>query len=195
MSPARAARMAARPAPRRAYVDDVPALRLVDPAARQYRRALTRAVTILATALAGAGLFGVVGLHVLLTQGQAELDSLHTRADSEAARNGRLTVQVAQLEAPARVVEAARQRLGMVPLAAVVYLPARDPASPLPPVPDGPPPTTPTSPASGAPRGTAGAPKAAAVNRTTPTKAVPPTTATASARRTRSSGAQATARP
>ncbi|MGI9023925.1 MAG: hypothetical protein ACR2HV_11970, partial [Acidimicrobiales bacterium] len=124
MTPARTARPAARTAPRgaRAVAVEAPALRLVDQAARPRQRALTRAATALASALAAVGLFGVVGLHVLLTQGQAELDQLHSRATAEAARHGRLKVEVAQMEAPARVVGEARQRLGMVPLAAIVYL-------------------------------------------------------------------------
>ncbi len=146
MSEIRSARMAARPAPRRSGAAEavaIPALRLVDASGRPRRRALTKAVTVLVSALAAAGLFGVVCLHVFLTQGQGELDALHARADQAEARNGQLTVDVAQLEAPARVVGWARQHLGMVPLAAVSYLPAADPAAPLPPVPDGPLPTVP----------------------------------------------------
>jgi len=139
MSQARAARLAARPAPRRAASGSaavaVPALRLVDHSSLPRRRALTRVATVLASALAAVGLFGVVCLHVLLTQGQADLDALHATADAASARNGRLTVDVAQLEAPARVEGWARQHLGMVPLAVVAYLPAADPASALPPVP------------------------------------------------------------
>ena len=136
MSPARAVRMAARPAPRRIDRESAPDLRLVaGGAASRRRRALTRTATVLASALAAVGLFGVVALHVLLTQGQAELDQLSARAEAEADRNSRLTVEVAQLEAPARIVEAARGRLGMVPVTAIVYLPGTDPASPLPPVP------------------------------------------------------------
>ncbi|HEX3393502.1 MAG TPA: hypothetical protein VHS52_03155 [Acidimicrobiales bacterium] len=166
----------ARPAPRGATSEAAaaaaaPALRLVDRSALPRRRALTRVATVLAATLAGVGLFGVVALNVLLAQGQAGLDTLHSRADAAAARNGRLTVDVAQLESPERVVARARL-LGMVPLAAVVYVPAADPASPLPPVPDGPvpaaakaaagPTATPTTP-------TTAATSTAASARTTPT--------------------------
>jgi cell division protein FtsL len=111
-----------------------PDLRVVDPTARPARRALVRVVTVLAGLLATAGLFLVVCLHVLLTQGQADLDSLRTRADAESARNRRLRVQVAELESPSRIVSAARERLGMVPPATVIYLSAADPTRPLPPV-------------------------------------------------------------
>ena len=136
MSESRTARLDARPAHRRAEAEaeTVPALRLIDAQARSRHRALTRAATVLASALAAVGLFGVVTLHVVLTQGQAQLDQLQARADAESIRNGRLTVEIAELEAPARVVEAARGRLGMVPMAAIVYLPSTDPATPLPPV-------------------------------------------------------------
>ncbi|MGI9080493.1 MAG: hypothetical protein ACR2GF_06720 [Acidimicrobiales bacterium] len=147
MSQARSARPAPRPVPRRATSEAAaaaaaPALRLVDRSALPRRRALTRVATVLAATLAGVGLFGVVSLNVLLAQGQAELDTLHSRADVAAVQNSRLTVDVAQLESPERVVARARL-LGMVPLAAVVYVPAADPASPLPPVPDGPVPGAP----------------------------------------------------
>jgi len=134
VSESRTARLDARPAHRRAEAEAVPALRLIDAQARSRHRALTRAATVLASALAAVGLFGVVTLHVVLTQGQAQLDQLQARADAESIRNGRLTVEIAELEAPARIVEAARGRLGMVPMAAIVYLPATDPATPLPPV-------------------------------------------------------------
>jgi hypothetical protein len=59
-----------------------PDLRLVEAAPRGHR-ALTGTVTVLAGLLAAAGLFLVVCLHVLLTQGQADLDSLRARAEAE----------------------------------------------------------------------------------------------------------------
>lgn len=131
------------PAPRPDHAPR-PELRVVDVAARPGSRALTRVVTILAGLLATAGLFLVVCLHVLLTQGQADLDGLRARAEAESARNRRLRVQVAELESPSRIVSAARERLGMVPPATVIYLPAADPTMPLPPVSSEPlsPPTT-----------------------------------------------------
>ncbi len=182
MSEVRAARLATRPAPRRATAEAVavPALRLVDHSALPRRRALTRAATALASALAAVGLFGVVCLHVFLTQGQAELDALHARADKTEARNGQLTVDVAQLEAPARVVGWARQHLGMVPLAAVAYLPAADPTTPLPPVPPGPLPT----PAAATPAAQTPAAQTPAVATAPPTtKAAPAATPTTTVRR------------
>ncbi|MDQ6798077.1 MAG: hypothetical protein M3011_08695 [Actinomycetota bacterium] len=183
MSQVRAARAAVRPAPRRASAESVavPALRLVDHSAPLRRRALTRAATVLASALAAVGLFGVVSLHVLLTQGQAELDGLHARADAAVARNGQLTVSVAQLEAPGRVVDWARGHLGMVPLTAVAYLPAADPATPLPPVPEGPLPTPATNPAATSGPGATPAVKTSTAQ--APTTAGPNTTPSTVARR------------
>ena len=149
-APRRAPSPGARPerAPR-------PPLRLVEVAPQPGRRLLTRFVTVLAGLLAAGGLFAVVCLHVLLTQGQAELDGLRTRAEAESARNRRLRVQVAELESPSRIVSAARERLGMAPPATVAYLPPADPSRPLPPVSKdplpplttvaGPKPTTPTT--------------------------------------------------
>src|SRR3954447_2632677 len=97
-------------------------LRLVTPDAGARSRRLTRALTVLVAAAACAVLFGTVCTHVLLTQGQAELDSLNGRAADAAATRQKLEVEVAELESPARVVPAARERLGMVPPATVVYL-------------------------------------------------------------------------
>ncbi|MGI9033113.1 MAG: septum formation initiator family protein [Acidimicrobiales bacterium] len=143
--------------------DAGPALRLVGPSSRS-RRFLTRAVTAAAASLAAAGLFAVVALHVFLSSGQADLDRLQARVDAETTRNGRLTVEVAELDSPARVSSIARDRLGMVPPSTVVYLPAADLASALPPVPDGP-----------APRP---GPPVAAVLKPAPTAPASPTTKT-----------------
>lgn len=169
-----------RPVPERA----VP-LRLVPDAAPRFRRrAVTRACTALAVVMSGVGLFFVVFLHVLLTQGQADLERLQSRSDAESARNRRLRVAVAELESPGRIVGVARQRLGMVPPDTVTYLQAADPAVPLPPVPAGPPPGAPA---------TALAPAPTSGSRTKPTTAPARTTApatrnttatTAAARRT-----------
>ena len=160
-----------------------PDLHVVDRAARAPSRALMRVVTVLAGLLATAGLFLVVCLHVLLTQGQADLDSLRARAEAESARNRRLRVQVAELESPSRIVSAARERLGMVPPVTVVYLPAADPTRPLPPVSSEPLPPPPTAPAAKATKPTTPTTARRATPPTTPTtvRRATPTTAAASA--------------
>jgi cell division protein FtsL len=106
---------AARPRPQRP-----PQLRVVTGGAAR-RRSLTRGVAV-ASVITVAALFGVVVFHVLLNQGQMQLDRLQTRSAQEHARAERLRLDLAALQSPARVVAAARDRLGMVPPAAVAYL-------------------------------------------------------------------------
>ena len=107
-----------------------PNLRVVpppDPAVRARRRA--RLITTVLAVLACAGLFAIVGLHVLLAQGQAEVDLLEARVEQVQADQQRLRLQVAERESPRVIVAAARDRLGMVPLGPVVHLPAAPAAS------------------------------------------------------------------
>lgn len=72
-------------------------------------------------ALACAGLFGVVGLHVQLAEGQAELDQLRTDLDQVQEVNEVLRLDVAQATSPSAVLDAARE-LGMVEPSTVVTL-------------------------------------------------------------------------
>jgi cell division protein FtsL len=102
------------PAPR-------PPLRLVDPReARQRRRA--RLLTGALVAAACAGLFVIVGLRVLLAQGQVEVDRLEASIEAAQSTQQDLRLTVAEREAPAQIVAAARQRLGMVTPLSVTYL-------------------------------------------------------------------------
>lgn len=66
-------------------------------------------------------LFGVVAFHVVLTEGQLDLDRMRTDASAQTARNTRLRLEVAQLESPDWIVAAARN-FGMVPSPKVTYL-------------------------------------------------------------------------
>jgi cell division protein FtsL len=95
------------------------------PRIRQRRARL--AVTAL-MALVATGLFGLVALHVLLTQNQFRLDDLRSKATTEEARYQRLRLEVAQLESPERIVADAQQRLGMVEPPSVTYLTPVKPA-------------------------------------------------------------------
>ena len=72
--------------------------------ARRRRRRL--AVVAMAIVLC-ASLFGVVAFHVVLTEGQLELERLQLQASSEQSRNTRLRLEVAQLESPGRIQGAA----------------------------------------------------------------------------------------
>ena len=98
-----------------------PRLRLVDPTADRRRR-LTRALTIALVVAICAGLFAIVGLRVLLAQGQVQVDRLEAAAESQRAAQQRLRLTVAELEAPARIVADARARLGMVNPGVVIHL-------------------------------------------------------------------------
>ncbi len=103
-------------------------LRLVDPAEARRRR-LTRVLTGLLVAAVCAGLFSIVVLRVVLAQGQVQVDRLQASVDAETATQQQLRLQVAQLEAPAQIVAAAKSRLGMVPPPSVTYLNPPPPAS------------------------------------------------------------------
>jgi cell division protein FtsL len=114
-------------------------LRLVRPDEGARGRRIIRIFTALVAMAACAGLFATVCAHVLLAQGQADLDALDTRASTAEAAHQQLQVNVAELESPARIVPAARDRLGMIPPPTVVYLTPGAPRVPAP---------TPTAPAS-----------------------------------------------
>ncbi len=104
------------------------------PARRQLgaRRSLTAQVRRRRTGLAlvgmalliGAGLFGVVATHVVLTQNQFKLQTLQGRVALAQSREARLRLKVAELESPGRIVSTAEQRLKMVQAGNVVYLPS-----------------------------------------------------------------------
>ena len=98
-------------------------LRLVQNQARRRagRRRLLVVLGIASVAVVGLAL---VALHVLIAENQFRLDVLQQRASTEQASYEKLRLQVAQLEAPARIVSQAEGRLGMVQPAMVTYLPA-----------------------------------------------------------------------
>lgn len=117
----------------------------------------TRSVAPAVPVLVGTGivllaLFGLAVMHALLIGGQIRLDSMRREAAAEVEEIRRLQLEVAQLEAPERVLATARERLGMVAPAEVGYLlpagvtggnaePVRVAAA-VPPPPPPPPPTT-----------------------------------------------------
>src|SRR5262249_39083365 len=75
----------------------------ITPKARKRRARMAAAFTV---CLIGVGLFATVAFHVVLTQNQFRLDHLNDRAAEEQARYQRLRLQVAELESPARIVDA-----------------------------------------------------------------------------------------
>lgn len=67
-------------------------------------------------------LLALAASHALLVQGQIELDALELQVAEQQESYHRARLEVATLEAPERIVEEARARLGMVRPADVVYL-------------------------------------------------------------------------
>lgn len=182
--------MAVRPAPQRPgralQPEAVPAprphLRVVPPdfLTAKARRRRARRLVVLGGVVAAAGLFSVVAFHVILTQGQLDIQQLEARAQAGSVQQQRLRLEAARLESPERVVQDG-ERLGMVPPATVHYLtPAGDPtatAKPANQVPAPKPVTRATTPQRATAPSTVPA-KATAPKPTTPKPATPrPTTA------------------
>lgn len=67
-------------------------------------------------------LFALAAMHALLIGGQLRLDDLRREHAAEAEEVRRQRLRVAELEAPDRVLEVARERLGMVDPGEVGYL-------------------------------------------------------------------------
>ena len=122
----------------RAQAKARPALRALDRPVRQPIRGSgdRRLVAMVAGGLLFAAvLAGNVAVHAETTQGQFELERLEKTARERQAHYQRLRLEVAQLEAPNRIVARARQ-LGMVEAGRVTYLTptaattAEDPGAP-----------------------------------------------------------------
>jgi cell division protein FtsL len=97
-------------------------LRLVD---RDARRRTNRRHAIVLVAITGIAVvcLALVALHVLIAENQFRLDRLQQQASAQQAHYEKLRLEVAQLEAPARIVGLAEDT-GMRQPASVIYLPA-----------------------------------------------------------------------
>lgn len=106
-------------------------LRLVEGGPRPARTSPRTRTRVAVATVAGvvAAFFALVAFHVVLTQNQFRLERLQARADVEQERYERLRLQVAELEAPSRVVAVAHERLGMLPPPGVTYLSVAGPAT------------------------------------------------------------------
>ena len=105
--------------------DDAPRhLRVVSDArivaARRRRR--LRGVLVLSGIVMAGSLFALAAFHAMLASGQADLDRVEQQVSDAQARYESLRLQVAELEAPSRIVREAQERLGMVPPPGVTYL-------------------------------------------------------------------------
>lgn len=108
----------ARPEPRRARPG-----RHLRPVEGPARRRRSPAVPVLVgTGMVLLSLFALAVMHALLIGGQIQLDQTQREVAAEAEEVRQLRLRVAQLESPDRVLDVARQRLGMVPPAEVGYL-------------------------------------------------------------------------
>jgi cell division protein FtsL len=117
------------PAPRPTPAERPNHLRVV-PATPRVRRRLTPGAAVLLTAALFATLLAVAMAQTVLVQGQVRLDGLDAQLSAEQARYQELRTDVAELESPARIVEAAHQQ-GMVTPDDLLYLqpPAPDPSA------------------------------------------------------------------
>jgi cell division protein FtsL len=100
-----------------------PQLRLVRQQAR--RRANRRHLVVsIAIGTVAVVCMGLVALHVLIAENQFQLDNLQQQASAQQANYEKLRLNVAQLEAPSRIVSVAEGKLGMRQPGSVTYLPA-----------------------------------------------------------------------
>lgn len=98
-----------------------PALRVVEPAPR---RRVGRAGTIAGVVLFVA-LFALAAFQTVLIRTQARIDDLDRRIAEEEARRTDLTLRLADLRSPDRIVSVATDRLGMIAPGTVAYLQPR----------------------------------------------------------------------
>jgi cell division protein FtsL len=96
-------------------------------AARRRRR--LRGVLVLTGIVMAGSLFALAAFHAMLASGQADLDRLERRVSDAQARYESLRLDVAELEAPSRIVREAHERLGMIPPTGVTYLTPSEAAS------------------------------------------------------------------
>lgn len=115
-------RSVAAPQPRRtpATRERRPQLRVVDEPTP--RRLNLGVVTAVAVGAVFAVLFGLVVFHTVLLQNQQKLDHLNTEVSDAQGNYQSLRLQVAQLEAPQRIIDVATHKLGMVPPDGTTYL-------------------------------------------------------------------------
>lgn len=86
------------------------------------RRRRLRGVLVLSGLVLTTSLFALAAFHAMLASGQAHLDRIEAEVSDAQGRYESLRLQVAELEAPSRIVREAQDRLGMVPPPDVTYL-------------------------------------------------------------------------
>lgn len=107
-----------------------PSLRVLTGGRPAVRGISGRAVFALAAAVLFVSALAVVSTQAVLAQGQFRLEKLKIAEVAAQAREQRLTLEVANLKAPQRVVSTAEQKLGMVVPSHVTYLSSNQAAPP-----------------------------------------------------------------
>lgn len=92
------------------------------PIAPPTRRRSPAVPVLVGTGIVLTALFALAVMHALLIGGQIRTDDVQRAVASETEEVHRLRLRVAELESPDRVLEVARDRLGMVPPTEVGYL-------------------------------------------------------------------------
>lgn len=98
------------------------AQRHLRPVERPRRRRSPAVPVLVGVGMVIASLFALAAMHALLISGQVRLDGMRRDVASEHEQIRRLELRMAELESPGRVLDAARERLGMVQPAEVGYL-------------------------------------------------------------------------
>ncbi len=96
-----------------------PALRVVEPARRRRRN---WQVGTVAGALLFVALFAIAGVQTLIVQQGRHIDDLNGRISSAEDDAERLKIELAELQSPQRIVDEAKNRLGMIEAPSPVYL-------------------------------------------------------------------------
>lgn len=170
---------------------DAPELQVVAPAVRRRRG---WQVGTVAGGLLFVALFAIAGAHSLIVQQQRHIDDVNGRITVAEDRAEALKVELAELQSPERIVQEARDRLGMVQAPTPVYLqPKADDDAKAAEVPATTPPTTVAKATTSGAKTTSSTPKSTTgsgtgTKATTPTtKATTPTTKATTSTTTKSS--------
>ena len=102
---------------RLAVVEGAPA-----PAPKAVRAARPWMPVLIGAVVACALMLALAAVHSLLVSNQVRLDGLERQVTAEQARYASLRLEVAQLEAPERIVREAQERMGMIAPGTITYL-------------------------------------------------------------------------
>ncbi len=90
-------------------------------------RPLNLTFPVIAILVVFGSLLGIVVIQTFIVQNRVQLDAVSSELAEAQALNQELRLEVIELEAPERILEAASSRLGMIRPAERTYLPGIDP--------------------------------------------------------------------